>query len=493
MSYEKRGNRILLSTLILTVAAIVARVFSMYYRTVLSQHIGAEGMGLFELIFSVYLMVVTLAYSGINIAVSRLSAEGADPSTLIKSALKLILPMGLVTGAALLLFADTIAANLLGDIRGSLALKILAPSVPFMSVSATINAYFIGTDKVIKTASGQVLEQFIRLVIILAAIRYAEGFGVGGVCAAAAVGMTAGECISCGYAAILYAVSKKKPLANRRNMRRKILSISIPMALGNYVSSAMGTAENLLLPKGLYKCEGESALATYGLLQGMAMPLLMFPSTLISSLSSVVMPRVAAAKESGGQRGLAGSVISFTLMCSVFVVGVFVTFPYQLGMAVYQSYSVGYMLSMLAYICPFMYLESVISSMLVGLNKQVKVLVINLSESVCRIAVILFGVPRLGIAAYLGIMIAGSVITTIIKLCILQRETGLVIEITEWLLKPALCTVTAGVLARLFSGLVLWQSMPVTLALSIGVAFMLVTFLLLMNFTDSFILKSTKK
>ncbi len=479
-----KNARLVTSTLILTGAAVVARVFSMYYRVVLSQHIGAEGMGLFELIFSVYLMVVTLAYSGINIAVSKLAAQRADSGTLLKNALKIILPMALLTGSALFVFSDKIAASMLGDIRASAALKVLAPSVPFMSVSACINAYFIGTDKVWKTASGQVLEQFIRLCIILAAVEYAEGFGVGGVCAAAAVGMTIGEIISCTYAAVLYFVGKKPRLANRKNMCRKILAISIPVAVGNYISSAMGTCENLLLPKQLYKCEGESALATYGVLQGMAMPLIMFPSTLISSLASVVMPRVAAAKEDGEETALTGSVISFTLMCSVFIVAVFAVFPYQLGMAVYQNYAVGRLLAFLAYICPFMYLESVISSMLVGLGKQVNVLMVNASESLVRLAVILFAIPSYGIAAYLAIMVAGSVITTSVKLYMLVGETGLTVDLTQWFIKPAACAMTAGMMARLLSGLVLWNFLPSIWALCLGIFAMLLLFILFMRFTE---------
>ncbi len=487
----KKNGTIVTSTLILTGAAIVARVFSMYYRAALSKQIGAEGMGLFELIFSVYLMVVTLAYSGINIAVSKLAAQAADSRVLLKTAFKIILPMAFLTGTGLFFGADLISARLLGDIRAASALKMLAPSVPFMSVSACINAYFIGTDKVIKPASGQVLEQFIRLCIILGAIEYAKDFGVGGVCTAAAFGMTVGEIVSCSYAAVLYFFGKKPYLANRKNMTRKILAICIPVAVGNYIGSAMGTCENLLLPKQLYKCEGESALATYGLLQGMALPLIMFPSTLISSLSSVVMPRAAAAKESGEEGALAGSVISFTLMCSVFVVAVFAVFPYQLGMAVYQSYAVGRLIEILAYLCPFMYLESVISSMLVGLGLQVKVLTVNACESVCRILIILFLIPTYGITAYLATMAAGSVITTCIKLYMLSRASGLCVDLTEWVLKPAACAMSAGVLARLISGLLLWQIMPAIWALITGIAIMLVLFLGFMRFTET--LKIGKK
>ena len=137
-------KRIFVSTLILTGSALVARVLSMYYRVVLSQHIGAEGMGLFELIFSVYLMVVTLAYSGVNIAVTRLAAEGKNGAGLLSAALKIVAPIGLLTGVALFLLAGEISSSFLGDIRAEGALLALAPSVPFMSVSACINAYFIG-------------------------------------------------------------------------------------------------------------------------------------------------------------------------------------------------------------------------------------------------------------------------------------------------------------------------------------------------------------
>ena len=70
-----RRKKLIINMIIMTASTIIFGLISMVFRVYLSQKIGTEGMGLYQLIMSVYYMFVTLSSAGIRIAITRLVAE----------------------------------------------------------------------------------------------------------------------------------------------------------------------------------------------------------------------------------------------------------------------------------------------------------------------------------------------------------------------------------------------------------------------------------
>jgi stage V sporulation protein B len=130
------------------------------------------------------------------------------------------------------------------------------------------------------------------------------------------------------------------------------------------------------------------------------------------------------------------------------VVAVFVSFPNEIAMAVYNNRQVGLMIKLISYVCPFMYLNMVISSMLNALGEQVSSFIVNIIESVLKIFIIYVFVPVYGFNAYLFALFMTTILNTILYLFRLLQVSSIVFDISDWIFKPIVAAVIAGILSR---------------------------------------------
>ena len=162
-----RKGSIIKGTLILTVATSIVKIVGMLFRIYLANVLGAEGIGLYQLMLSFYMLMVTLATSGIRIAVSRLISEElavknySNAKKVLHQSIVISLFMGFASAFILYYFADYIGINILNDKRTSLALLYLVPSLPIMAVSNCYKGYFYAVGKVVKPSIVQVTEQLL--------------------------------------------------------------------------------------------------------------------------------------------------------------------------------------------------------------------------------------------------------------------------------------------------------------------------------------------
>ena len=151
-------------------------------------------------------------------------------------------------------------------------------------------------------------------------------------CFAAMLSSTLGEAVSflCSWTA--YRRSLKRNTPRRREKAQGVLQglchIALPCTLSSAARSALNTGENLLIPRELqrYGLGYSAALSQYGLLQGMAMPMLYFPSSLLSSFASLLIPKIAKEREQDHRRAVAhitGKAVRLALAFGMFFSGVF--------------------------------------------------------------------------------------------------------------------------------------------------------------------------
>jgi len=465
-------NKILKSTFILFIGTLVVKSIGMYFRSTLSVSLGSEGMGIYEMIFSVYLLIVTLAYSGVNIAVVRLSGEGKIYGrSLVFTAQRLIVPLSVAVGGVLFAVAPFVAETLLKAQAATAPLRILSFSVPFMSLSICFSSWYIGQGNTAVPVLCQIAEQTLRIIILKTMLKMGALPLV-----ACAWAMSMGEVLSCIFIGAVFLKSGGRRGRVKRGIVPKILEICVPVGLGNYLSSGIGTAENILFPRMLSR-HSDNALSQYGMLSGMVMPMITFPSALLTSLSTVLMPSVA---KSGDGREVK-PYLDFTLKASVLIASIFLFFPYRLGSAIYSSVRVGQYVGKLSFIVPLMYTESIISSALNGLGKQRFLVIINSAEQVAMLFVILFLVPKWGLTAYIGAMFAGAGITCFIKLCVMLKISDFSFDIAGMLVIPVLCAAFSGITAKAVCAHFLWGRVSLVLDLVIGIIIHATVYLVLMK------------
>ena len=292
----------------LTGVSLFLRVTNMGYRSYLSQQLGAAGMGLYQLIFSIFALTVTLSTSGISLAVTRMvsAAIASGRREVIRStvarcfAFCLSISLGIALG--LFFLAEPAAALFLGDRAAAPCLRILGVGLPFMSLCTCMKGYFLAVDESLSTAASDTLEQILTILATVFLFWHFAPQGIQAACLAAMAASTLGEAASflTSWAAYRRSLQRNAPGRERaQGVLRGLCHIALPCTLSSAARSLLNTGENLLIPRELQKfgLARGAALSQYGLLQGMAMPMLYFPSSFLTSFASLLIPKIARERE----------------------------------------------------------------------------------------------------------------------------------------------------------------------------------------------------
>ncbi|MCQ2440792.1 MAG: oligosaccharide flippase family protein [Clostridia bacterium] len=413
---------------ILTVSSLLLRFIGIIFKVWLASRIGSEGIGLYQLVFSVYMLAATFATSGICTAVTRLVADELalgskrGVAKIFRRCVEITLLIAFLSTLILVFGAKVIAKYFLSDMRAVPAIKILSLSLPFMGLSSCFRGYFIARRKASPTALSQLFEQVVRIVIVLLLVGKYAHKGLAFTCGAVLLGDTVAELASAVYLALLYLFDKRKlkNLSGRARPPFKIVKavahIAVPITLGRYLNTALRTAENILVPKCLSKnrTTGQNALSQFGMIKGMALPILFFPSTLLNSLSTLLIPEMSEAAARGRKglvRDAVGGILRITALISFIFAAVFMTAGKEIGMLIYKSNDVGFLLCMLAPIVPLMYLDSVSDGILKGLDQQAFTFRTSVIDSAIRIVLVIIILPRFGLNGFIGIMYFSNLLT----------------------------------------------------------------------------------
>ena len=459
-------GRFLKNAVIMTASALLLRTIGMFFRVWLADSIGSEGMGLYQLIFSVYMLAATFATSGITTAVTRLIAEELECGTarsvkrILWRAVGLSLAAGIASTVLVVALADPISEWWIKDIRAARSLRILAFSLPFMGVSSCIRGYFVACRRVVTPTNAQLLEQLVRMGIIFLIIGKSAARGLEYACAAVLFGDTVAEAASCGFMYLGYLRDRRR-LTEKLGARpfppyrvtKKLVALSLPIMAGRYLTTTLRTVESLLVPDCLTRFGGsrEQSVSQYGLFRGMAMPVIFFLSSFLNVLSTLLVPELSGALSAEGKQGVESPVrrcVHITLTMSTVIGGVLWLFGEDIGVAFYGNSEVGFYIRWLAPLVPLMYLESVVTGMLNGLDQQKYIFIYNVVDSALRIGLIVWLVPKYGIYGFLAVTYVSNLLTSVLCFVRLLKTAQTRFRAVDWVVRPLACTAAALVVAR---------------------------------------------
>lgn len=449
---------------VLTVSDVVLRLAGMGFRIYLANALGGEGMGLYQLVLAVYSLFVTLATSGVSVAATRLLAEELErsPAQAHGMLVRLVgaaLGLGSVALAAQLGLAGVAARWWLGDARAATALRAAAFSLPFMALSAVLRGFFVARRQVSANVISQLVEQTVRIAAVCALLYGTAGLDVGERCAVVLACSAASEALSCGLMLLFYHGEARRCFGREPPRRppdpaRRLWQILWPVEGGRFLSSALHTAENMLVPACLTVYLGvggrSAAVAQYGNLKGMALPLLTFPFGLLGSLSVLLMPEVTQAhiaSQTRRLRQLLGRMLSLTMYFSLFVGAAFFVWGGPLAQLLYKSEEAGFYLQVLGPAMPFLYLESMVDGAMKGIGEQKASFRYSVWDSILRIAGVAALLPRFGMKGFLFVMLLSNVYTCVANTRRLLYAARLPAEPAHWFggpLAAALAAAAAG-------------------------------------------------
>lgn len=411
----KRIKVLFINVIVLTLTSLLIRTIRISFQVYLSNKMGSAGIGLFQLIMSIYFLAITFSTSGIRITTTRLVAEELAIGKGVKKAIHNCLVYGLVFSIffAMLLYvnAQFIGVNWLGDIRTIPSLRILSLSLPFIAISSVLSGYFTAVRRVIKASAVQIAEQLVKILITVIFLSMFISRGLEYSCIAIVLGFCTGELTTALLLFMLYRLEirryeKSNEPSNNLNLIPRMLKIALPVAFGSYITSSIRTVQHLLIPFGLRQSgsSSENALSTYGTIHGMVMPVIMFPSVLLDIISEMVVPELAESQASGSKKRLnyiVNRVFNLGMMVSICVMCIFLRFSSELGYSIYNNGEAAYFIRIFAPIIPIMYMDSIVDGMLKGMGEQVSSMRYNIIESMLSLVLIYVLLPQIAITGYI--------------------------------------------------------------------------------------------
>lgn len=428
----------------MTAAGVLSRIIGFFYRIFLSRTIGAEALGIYQLIGPVFSLCFALTASSIQTSISKFVGDaigGCKDSLCGEKKARAYLILGLVlscglsilTGIFMYFNADLIAVRFLGEARCAPLLVLLTYSLLPCCIHACINGYYYGKKNAFVPSLCQLIEQIARVGSVWIIFQITTEKGIPLTAFHAVCGLVIGECF--GLLVSMSALLREKRLPRgsytsdsicNSTMTHAFLAMVIPLTI-NRLSVAFSTSlENLLIPQKLqlYGYTQTDALSIYGILSGMTLSIILFPCVLTNSLSVLLLPAISEARGRSNEnqiRRTTQKAIRLGLLLGFAFTILFLLTRDMIGNKLFHNALAGRFICRLSWLCPLMYITSLLSSILHGLGRPKQVLFVNLLACLIRIGMIWFLVPAYGIGAYLWGLLLSQVFASVACMWLLRE------------------------------------------------------------------------
>lgn len=421
-----RKKTIIKGTFILTATGFATRFMGFFYRIFLSHTFGEEGVGLYQLIFPVYALCFSFTAAGIETALSRCVArrltcgQKKEARELLYTSLICTVFLSCIITILLQYYAAFIAESFLKDGRCTEFLVLLSYAFPFAAVHSCIAGYYLGGKETRVPAVSQLLEQTVRILSVYLIYRIAliQGNRPGVIIAVA--GLITGE-----IASSLYCLSRirrgsllsplpKLKMSDFLLHTKELLFLSCPLTANRVLLNILQSVESVSIPVRLmmYGMVRGDALAIYGVLTGMALPCILFPSAITSSVSTMLLPTVAEVQALNDKREMS-SIIQKAVYCCIFLGSAccvfLLAFGGWIGTFLFHSTLAGKYITAMSWLCPFLYTNNTLISIINGIGKTALSFLINSVSLGIRIASVFLFIPVYGIFGYLWGLLASQI------------------------------------------------------------------------------------
>lgn len=461
-----RKKAFLTGTLLLTFTGLICRILGFFYRIFLSRAIGAEGLGLYQMVHPLFGICFALCAGSLQTALSQyVAACRTRGKKALTAALSVSISLSLLLAWGITFFRLPLSRYVLLEPRCAPFLPILALSVPFCALHACINGYYYGMQKTRVPAFSQIAEQGIRMAAVWLILCVWTEKNRPVTAELAFYGHLAGEMASALFTLMCLGAfpplsgastlcpSKHTPLSSESECSffqtlTSLLTLALPLMGNRLVLNILGSAEAIWIPNRLnaFGLTDSQALSLYGVLTSMAMPFIFFPSAITNSMAVLLLPSAAEAQTSGNRERIS-SMLAVSIRCSCYMgilcIGIFTRFGYTLGTSLFHNAQAGTFITVLCWLCPFMYLATTLGSIQNGLGKTSSTFFQNAAAMALRLLFVLFAIPSFGIRGYLWGLLASELALAFMCCKSLSRLAPVHWDVFSMVVKPGLILLTA--------------------------------------------------
>ncbi|MBQ3149798.1 MAG: polysaccharide biosynthesis C-terminal domain-containing protein [Clostridia bacterium] len=475
----KNAGKIMINTLLLTGASFLMQTVGVSFNVWLTARMGSVGIGLFQLIMTVYNLAVTLGCGGVRLAATRLTVESEARGESVRKTVVTCIKYAFVTGTliafALISLSDIAAKYWLSDMRSAAPLRILALSLPFVSMSSALNGYFTAVKKVFRYSAVRIAEQGVKIAIVMFLMSRLLPYGIEYGSIAIIIGILLSEAFSFTLLIILYNTEKKKYREKAQNSGlKRILHIAVPDVSGAGARSVLLTIEHLLIPKGFEKSgsSASQALSVYGNIHGMVFPLILYPSAILSSLSSLLIPEIASHRENRRDSRITyiiARVMKITLIFSIGTAGIFYIFADGLSYVIYNSYECADYIRMLSVLIPVMYCDMTVDGILKGMDQQMYSMWYNIIDSALCVVLVAVLLPKFAVKGYIFILFASEIINFFLSIQRLMKVCEVDVRPVKEIFVPICCIICSSCSVSLLCTLTGFTAIYTELTLAVAI------------------------
>ena len=476
-------------TLLLTSTGFICRILGFFYRIFMSRTIGAEGLGIYNMVHPIFSICFAVCAGSIQTALSQyVAANQTRGRAVFRTGLVIAMGMSFLLAWVIYGNAGFLAEKLLLEPRCAPYLPVMAVSVPFAALHACINGYYYGMQKARVPAFSQVAEQVIRMgaVFLIASIWLESGRQI--TVSLAVYGHLIGEMASAVFT--VFCLGFFPPCKDGDSRRAPaiplsfgataapLMALALPLMGNRLILNVLGSAEAIWIPNRLMSSglTNSEALSVYGVLTSMALPFILFPSAITNSMAVLLLPTVAEAQADGNEARIS-SMISMSLRYSCYMgvlcIGIFTIFGNQLGVSVFHDQNAGTYITILSWLCPFMYLATTMGSILNGLGRTSSTIFQNVFAMVIRLAFVLFAIPRYGILGYLWGMLVSELALALMSFLAVKRLVPFCWDTVNMIVKPVLLLLISIGMYLAFSQSCFWlKELPLFIMTAVQILFL---------------------
>lgn len=428
-------------SIILTVSNLIAGILRFMFSILLSKKLGAEGVGLYSLVMPIYDLFICLICGGMITAISKEASsyysinDYGNLNKSIHTALFFDFVWALLITILVFLFSPFISAYIIKDQRTLYSLWVICPALIFVALSSVYKGYFYGISNVKVPAIIDIVEKSVRMALILGIINFFALKNVTATVTATYVSLSIGELISFILLFIFYEKSKNKywnyraKPEGRAQLLFNILVVSFPLCLNGFLTTIISALSTLIVPRRLFYAgiEYTEVLALIGKFSGMAMSIVLFPYIIVMSMATILTPDISKSISKNDYHSLENRImevikISFLLGISTMIVCLCA--GDSLGKLFFDRYDLGIYIRLAALSAPFMYMSGSTFGILNGLGKQKSLLINSLITSVIQLVLlyVLLGIPSINILGYGIALFITSIIGFILNIIAIKKN-----------------------------------------------------------------------
>lgn len=410
---------IIKGTLILTIAGIATKFLGFYNRIFLTRTIGVKEIGIYQLVFPLYILAFSISCSGLATAltkhISYFLGQNKHRSMSRISGFCFLMSIGasLIVCSFIYLFSEFLCTNILKNSDCIPLLRTIIIAIPFVALKAGINAFFVGVDKPGFQGITNFFEQIARIGtgMFLAHIWASDRLNA----RLAVIAVVTGEIAATFLSVSFFIVNKNKYMPVVKNtdksndnavgIIRPYVMDAVPITTNNLMLTLFSSLETILIPAMLYYyyMNSDKSMEIYGIITGIVIPFLLFPATITTSLSTMLLPAVSYARAKSNLSLIVEAIkksLTFCFVLGLLAWGFYMIFGKALCIFTFKNEYAGVLLQKISFLCPFIYISGNMSAILNGMGKAFGNLMINVAGLVVRIIITVTLVPTYGITAY---------------------------------------------------------------------------------------------